>query len=335
MISNRRSFLRTGSLVIGASLLRPRTLLSFGEKTPGTLSFDAAEMRLLDFAASYGTSVRLTGISVLSRLRGGRAGVHLLVEVNDFVTLATALLIPPCNNIFANDNRLSLVSSGSVSVIENLSVEDFAARLAQLSQAENIVFAHDALMFDPATKAFADPFGALDPELKLVTRPATTIASVEAALRGTGEARAAGLVEGKDFAQWKAQLFTSTVHWSAAQPIAAAFMKKLPAFAALAGTEDVKRALKTPLISSAVSSALGLNSRTVIAEFDRVRAIFGQAYSDGAVWLYVLLGQQMRTDTRGWISTDLFEDAHWREAFTNARRIEQAFQTPELKSQAG
>lgn len=332
MNSDRRSFLHISALVIGGSLLRPGTLFSFGEKTRGVLSFDAAEMRLLDFAASYGTSMRLTGISVLRRLRGG--GVHLLVEVNDFVKLATALLAPPFNDFFANDNRLSLASSRSASVIENLSVEDFAARLAQLNQAENIVFAHDALMFDPATKTFTDPFGALDPELKLVTRPARTVASVEAALRGTGEARAAGLREGEDFAQWKAQLFTSTAHSTAAQPIAAAFVRKLPALAALAGTEEVKSSVATPLISSAVYSALGLNSRTVIAEFDRVRAIFGQSYSDGAVWLYVLLGQQMRTDTRGWITTDLFEDAHWREAFANAGLIEQAFQSPELKSQA-
>lgn len=111
-------------------------------------------------------------------------------------------------------------------------------------------------------------------------------------------------------------------------------MRKLPAFAALAGTDDVKSALGTPLISSAVESALGLNSRTVIGEFDRVRAIFGQSYSDGAVWLYVLLGQQIKKDTRGWITPDLLEDAHWREAFTNAGLIEQAFQSPELKSQA-
>ena len=334
MNSDRRSFLHISSLVVGGSLLCPRALFSFGEKTRGVLSFDAAEMRLLDFAGSYGASVRLAGISVLGRMRGGRRGVHLLVQVNDFVSLAIALLRPPCNNIFASDNRLSLVASGSASVMENLSMEDFAARLAQLSQAENIIFAHDALMFDPATKAFTDPFGALDPELKLVTRPATTVASVEAALRGTGEARAARLRDGADFAQWKAELFASTAHSTAAQPIAAAFVRKLPTFAALAGTEEVKRALATPLISSAVDSALGLNSRTVIAEFDRVRPIFGQSYSDGAVWLYVLLGQQMRTDTRGWISPDLFEDPHWREAFTNACLIEQAFQTPEIKSEA-
>jgi len=334
MNSDRRSFLRLSSLVVGATLLRPGTAFSSGTRTAGVLSFDAAEMRLLDFAASYGASVRLTGISVLGRLHGGVGGVHLLVQVNDFVKLAITLLTPPSNHIFAGGNRLSLVSSGSASLIENLSVEDFAARLAQLGQAENIIFAHDALMFDPARKAFTDPFGALNSELKLVTRPATTVASVEAALRGTGEARAARLREGADFAQWKAQLFASTSHSTAAQPIAAAFVRELPTFAALAGMDEVKRALTTPLISSAIDSALGLRSRMVIAEFDRLRAIFGQSYSDGAVWLYVLLGHQMRTDTRGWVTTDLFEDPHWREAFTNAGRIERALQSPELKSEA-
>ena len=176
-------------------------------------------------------------------------------------------------------------------------MEDFAARLAQLSRAENIAFAHDALMYDPATKAFSDPFGAIDAgELKLINRPTKTPAALEVALRGTGEAHAAGIAEGKDFAQWKAQLVKLTVHSSAAQPIAAVFVKKLPSLVALAGTDEVKSAVATPLISSAVNSALGMNGRTAIGEFDRVRAIFGESYSDGAVWLYVLLGKQMKTD---------------------------------------
>ena len=103
--------------------------------------------------------------------------------------------------------------------------------------------------------------------------------------------------------------------------------------AALAGSDNVKSAVATSLISSAVESALGLKSRTVIGEFDRVRAIFGESYSDGAVWLYVLLGKQLKKDTRGWVDANLLEDARWREAFENANRIDQAFDSPELKSQ--
>jgi hypothetical protein len=52
------------------------------------------------------------------------------------------------------------------------------------------------------------------------------------------------------------------------------------------------------------------------------------------VWLYVLLGKQVKKDTRGWIDAALLEDVHWREAFNTASKIEVAFQTPELKSQA-
>ena len=69
-------------------------------------------------------------------------------------------------------------------------------------------------------------------------------------------------------------------------------------------------------------------------EFDRVREIFGQSYSDAGVWLYVVLGKQVKKDTRGWIDPALLEDVHWRDAFDTASKIEAAFQTPELKSQA-
>ena len=333
MKSDRRSFLRLGSLVVGATLIRPQALFGLGADK-GVLSFDAAEMRLLDFAANYGTSVRVSGVSVLNRLHGRGRGLHLLVQVNDFVKLAGAILSAPFQNFFVNGNTLSMASVGSVSIIENLSAEEFAARVAQLGRADNIAFAHDALMYDPATKTFIDPFGALDAgELKLINRPTKTPAALEVALRGTAEARATGMPEGPTFAQWKAQLLKASVHASAAQPIAAAFVKGLPALAALAGSDNVKTAVASPLVSSAVDSSLGLKSRTIISEFDRVRAIFGESYSDGAVWLYILLGKQLKKDTRGWVDANLLEDARWREAFDNANRIDQAFESPDLKSQ--
>lgn len=333
MKSDRRSFLRLGSLVVGATLIRPHALFALGAEK-GVLSFDAAEMRLLDFAASYGTAVRVTGMSVLGLLHGGSRGLHLLVQVNDFIKLSNAILTAPFKNFFADGNTLSLTSPGSTSVLENLSGQEFAARLGQLSQGENIFFAHDALTYDPATKTFSDPFGAMDAgELKLINRPTKTPAALEVALRGMGEARATGMAEGNTFAGWKAQLLKASVHSSAAQSIAAAFVRGLPALAALGGSDNVKTALGSPLVSSAVDSALGLKSRTVIGEFDRVRAIFGESYSDGAVWLYILLGKQLKKDTRGWVDANLLEDARWREAFENANRIDQAFDSPELKSQ--
>jgi hypothetical protein len=42
----------------------------------------------------------------------------------------------------------------------------------------------------------------------------------------------------------------------------------------------------------------------------------------------------VKKDTRGWIDAALLEDVYWREAFDNASKIETAFQSPELKSQA-
>jgi hypothetical protein len=337
MNPDRRSFIRLGSLALGAScLLRPRSLFALGSgKTPGVLSFSAAEMRVLDFAGGYSSSIRLTGISVLARMHGGAAGMRLLVEVNDFVNLANVLPAAPFNDYYANGNMLSFASAGRGNLIENLSPEDFAARLFRLSKPENVVFAHDALLYDPATKTFTDPFNALSVgELKMTSRPNETPAALEVVLRGTGEAYAAGIPEGDTFAKWKAQLLKSAAHSTAAQPIAAAFVRKLPAFAALAGSDSVKSVLATPLVSSAIESALGERSRTVVSEFDRVRAIFGQSYSDSAVWLYVLFGKQMQRDTNGWVTEATFEDALWRDAFTTAFRIEEAFKSPELKSQA-
>jgi hypothetical protein len=336
MISDRRSFLRVGSLLICGGILRPQSLFALGEKTPGVLSFDATELKLLDFVSSYSSIVRLTGASVLGHFRpDSSSGIHALVQVTNFVKAADALLRAPFKKFYAKENSLSFVAQGSGHVIENLSAGDFARRIAQLSSKENVVFAHDALSYDPVAKQIDDPLGALSAgELKLVNRPAKTPEALAVAMRGTGDARAAGVAEGNDFAKWKAQLVRSQVTMKAAYPIAAAFVRALPAFATLAGTDDVKSAIATPLISSAIKPALGMTAKQAIGEFDRVREIFGQSYSDSAVWLYVVLGKQVKKDTRGWIDAALLEDVHWREAFDNASKIETAFQSPELKSQA-
>jgi hypothetical protein len=335
MIHDRRSFLRAGSLLVCGTLLRPHPLFAQA-RTTGVLSFDATELKLLDFVSSYSSVVRMTGASVLGHFHPeSGSGLRLLVQVTDFLKLSEAHLRSPFKKFNTTGNSMSVVSQGSGHVIENLSAVDFTRRLAQLSSKENVVFAHDALSYDPIAKQLDDPLNALTAnELKLVNRPAKTPDALAVAMRGTGDARAAGVPEGEDFAKWKAQLVRSSVTAKAAYPIAAAFVRGLPAFAALAGSDDVKIALATTLISSAIKPALGMTAKEAIGEFDRVREIFGQSYSDSGVWLYVVLGKQVRKDTRGWIDPALLEDVHWREAFDTASKIETAFQSPELKSQA-
>ncbi|HEX8897710.1 MAG TPA: hypothetical protein VF751_03350, partial [Chthoniobacterales bacterium] len=262
-------------------------------------------------------------------------GLRVLVQVDDFVKAADALLRTPFNKFYAKENSISFVAKNSGHVIENLSATDFARTLSELGGKDNAIFAHDALSYDPIAKQLDDPLGALAAnELKLLNRPKKTPEALTVAMRGTGDARAAGIPEGADFASWKAQLVKSTATSKAAYPIAAAFVRQLPAFAMLAGTDDVKGALATPLISSVIKPALGMTAKQAIGEFDRVREIFGQSYSDAGVWLYVLLGKQVKKDTRGWIDATLLGDVHWREAFDIASKIEAAFEDPKLKSQA-
>ncbi len=334
MIHDRRSFLRAGSLLLCGSIVRPQSLFAIGQQTPGVLSFDAAELKLLDFVSSYSSVVRITGASVLGHFRPeNNAGLRVLVQVTDFAKAAEALLRTPFKNFYAKENSLSFMAEQSGHVIENLSAGDFARRLAQLSGRENAVFAHDALSYDPIAKQLDDPLNSLGAgELKLVNRPTKTPDALAVAMRGTGDARAAGVREGTEFASWKAQLVKSTVTSKAAYPIAAAFVRELPAFVVLAGTDDVKSAVMTPLVSSAIKGALAMTAKQVIGEFDRVREIFGQSYSDAGVWLHVVLNKQVKKDTRGWIDAALLEDVHWREAFDTASKIEAAFETPELKS---
>jgi len=335
MIHDRRSFLRAGSLLVCGAVLRPRSLFAQAQTT-GVLSFDATELKLLDFVASYSSIARITGASVLGHFRPeNNSGLRVLVQVDDFVKAADALLHSPFKKFYTKENSISFVAQNSGHVVENLSAADFSRRLSQLGGKENAIFAHDALSYDPIGKQIDDPLGALNAkEIRLINRPAKTPEALAVAMRGTGDAKSAGVPESSDFTTWKAQLVKSTATAKAAYPIAAAFVRELPAFAALAGTDDVKSALMTPLIASVIKPALGMTAKQAIGEFDRVRDIFGQSYSDDGVWLYVVLGKQVKKDTRGWIDPALLEDVHWREAFDTASKIEVAFEDPKLKSQA-
>lgn len=335
MIHDRRSFLRAGSLLACSLLLRPQSLFAQASTT-GVLSFDATELKLLDFVGTYSSTIRLTGASVLGHFRtGNNCGLRLLVQVDDFVRASEALLRTPFQKFYAKENSVSFVAENAGHVIENLSVVDFSRRIAQLGGKDNAIFAHDALSYDPVAKQIDDPLNALSTaEVKLVSRPTKTPEALAVAMRGTGDARSAGVPESDDFVRWKAQLVKSTATSKAAYPIAAAFVRQLPAFAALAGSDDTKSALSTPLIASVIKPALGMTAKQAIGEFDRVRGIFGQAYSDPGVWLYVVLGKQVKRDTRGWVDPALLEDVHWREAFDTASKIEVAFEDPKLKSQA-
>jgi hypothetical protein len=322
-------------LLLCGAAFRPQSLFA-QSRTTGVLSFDATELKLLDFVSSYSSVVRLTGASVLGHFKPeSDSGLRVFVQVDDFVKASEALLRSPFKNFYAKENSLSFVAQNSGHVIENLAAGDFARRISQLGGKDNAVFAHDALSYDPIARQLDDPLGALAAgELKMVNRPTKTPEALAVAMRGTGDARAAGIPEGVEFANWKAQLVKPTATSKAAYPIAASFVRQLPAFAVLAGSDDVKSALGTPLISSVLKPALGMTAKQAIAEFDRVRDIFGQSYSDAGVWLYVVLGKQVKKDTRGWIDSALLEDVHWRQAFDTASKIEVAFEDPKLKSKA-
>src|SRR3954469_1420760 len=120
MIHDRRSFLRAGSLLACSVLLRPQSLFAQA-KTAGGLSFDATELKLLDFVAGYSSTVRVTGASVLGPFRPeSSCGLRVLVQVDDFVKASEALLRSPFQKFYAKENSISFVAQNSGHVIENL-----------------------------------------------------------------------------------------------------------------------------------------------------------------------------------------------------------------------
>lgn len=333
---DRRSFLQTtclaacvGALSAGqsvAAIVVSRFTRTLAEPLPLT----AAEEAVIAFVGQYSSQVRLVGLGVLLKLRGAETReAHLLVEISDSSAFDAALVGPtPFDGAYADGNQLFFVRDGIEITVENLRTAAFAQRLRELATLKGIAFAHDALVYDPATREVVDPFGAAkSPFLKMVNTTIAGGAAVGVALRGRADSGRVGLKSGSVFANWQTRNLNLGANAKTAQPLVEAFLGKLATISVTATPEEMKKLLRSRALSSALLRVLGVKVADAIAEFDRLRAEIGGNFSNAALWLALLLGPEIESEPADGAATTWlrrgtrFDIARSRKALLEARQL--------------
>jgi len=202
MNSNRRSFIRTGSLLAVGGILKPSWLFASERER---IQLTSADRSIFEFVARYSSNYRIVGSSVLAKLRGNLpATTKILVEIRDPKKLVSVFSSGPFVNARAEGNRVTFLHKGVGFAIENLLRADFATRLAGSGLPKNSTFAHDGLVYDPTTRRLTDPLEAAgSSEIKVVNPGLVGPEAFDAVLRALLEVRETGLVEGVGFRQWR------------------------------------------------------------------------------------------------------------------------------------
>ena len=289
---DRRSFLKTSCLVACAGAVEAGHAVAavvtsrFTRVLPSPLPLSAAEEAVLALVSRYGSGVRFVGLGVLLKLRRAETReAHLLVEVSDSAAFDAVLAGPtPFGGAYSEGNTLSFVHESLEFTVENLPPAAFAQRLTELATLKSIAFAHDALIYDPATRNLTDPFGAeKSPTLKMVNATHAGGAAVGVAMRGRIESGRLGMSQGGVFALWQARNLGLGANAKTAPGLVEVFLSKLATIAEAITPDAIKALLRSRALSSALLRALGIKVADVIAEFDRLRPEISGEFSNAAL----------------------------------------------------
>ena len=304
MPTTRRSFIEIGSLAACGTALNAPSLRAATAALPGGLPLFENDQAVLAFVRTYSANFRITGASVLGRIRtSGLRALHVLAETPDVARLKSALAAPPFQGIHATGTTLSFALPDVDATIENLPSAAFLARLIAMRRFAGTAFAHDGLACDPQTGQVSDPFAARTGAVKMVDRSFTGPAALDVALRGTLEAAQLGLPEGNDFAVWKRGVLGAAAPAADARKLAAIFLRQLASLAGKLPAATVTALVCSRLISTALAQACEIDAAGDIAAFKELRAKIGGQVSNAAVWLLALIGPEIETDARNGAAT--------------------------------
>ena len=319
----RRNFLsRCGLAATGGLLLAP--LASLEAATAPAHLMSGSDRALLRLLQAYSGDVYFWGGNVFARATGlarESGATHLLVLVKDYPALYGFLgssTLKSLGKVFASGNTLSFTFHGTPYSITNNSPAEFGGIVAGMSgptvrDAETLaVFAHQNVLYHPATDTVIDPYLALKKRsVELVRTPAGGLKSqFETLVQGWLEAKKSGLPLGKSFDEFQSALLASETTPQAADRIARAWMENIAALAAVYDVASLRPLLLSPLVSSSLQSIFHLDAEAAADEVQKLRAAQpATEVSDASIWLAVLLAPEIKDGTASeWTGNDDDDD---------------------------
>ena len=261
------------------------------------LPLGSADGAVLDFVANYSSRTRLAGPAVFAKLRGRAPRVtRVLARIDDLAAHRQAWAggRVPFAGVYAQDDTMSFEHEGAAFVVENLLPEDFSRRLARWRAGRGIAFGHEAISYDPATKALNDPADAADADALKLAHPARSLAEAfDTVLRGTIDAADLGLVRSDAFETLRTRVLSGAAGRRTSVQVARSLVRQAATLADALPAKKVASLMRSRLVSTSLAKTLGVSGESVAQTFEMKRAAGGGRSSNAAILLATLLGAEI------------------------------------------
>jgi hypothetical protein len=270
------------------------------------LKITPADTGVLDFVAGFGRRALFTGGSV-----GGKSGkgafrsTHILALISDLSRYQA--LLTQRDAIIGDGmcigNSICFNYMETTFELEALLPTDFDQRLAGIksglrADGTPMVYAHEALLYEPSTKALTDPFKALNGKLAALKRLRTPGSYEELAEGNLALAVYHLSASARDQADLNALLARPVTNAAAARSITAAFLQNLSLNCQVNPATAVQTLCGTRMLRAATQLTLGCDSQRVAGNFARQRARYAADVTDGAIWHALFQAAEVAPDFR-------------------------------------
>ena len=339
----RRNFLsRCGLAAAGGLLLAPLAapFTSSAAVEGARQPLSHADRVLLRTLSGYSGDAYLWGGQAFARATGlAKEGktTHLLLLVKDYNGLMAFLTSPAMKRfgtVRAAGNTLSFTFRGTSYTVTNNGPDDFYRIISGLGSPTKELrdaaavspFAHENVLYHPATGTYIDPYLALKKHSVELAKAPTGGAKAQfrTLVSGWLEAGQYDLPLGKSFEKFQSALLASMPTEQAAKHIAEAWMENIVALSAAYDVASLRPLLLSPLVSSSLESVFGLDAAAAADAVEKLRADpSAREYSDASIWLAVLMAPEIKDGTVGeWITgEDATTTAASQAALTGALRL--------------
>lgn len=259
--------------------------------TSDNLTLTPADSGVLTFAADFSSRALFVGGCVAGKsARTAFRSTHLLVRISDLENFQTQMTrrgsIAGEGMVIGNSVCFNYLET--TFELEALTPDVFDKRLADIQSGQRpdgtpMAYAHEALVYDPSTRALSDPFRSMSGRIGTLKRLGTP-AGYEQLAEGNLDLKAYKMVGGsRDLTDLNAILNRLVTNATEARSITRALLQNLSLHSQVDSPEDVQNLCGTRAIRTATKLTLGCDSLRVAACFPSQRRRFPDV-TDGSVW---------------------------------------------------
>jgi len=260
--------------------------------TADDIKLTPADSAVLDFVAGFGSQALFTGGCVAGKTgKGAYRSTHLLALISDLPSFQS--LVTKRGAITGQGmtigNSICFNYQQTTFVLEALLPDAFDQRVAGIRNGLRLdgtpmVYAHEALLYDPATKALTDSFKAMNGKVGVLKRLGTPVGYDQLA-EGNLDIAAFHLTPAaRDQSDLNAILGRTVTNLPDAQAEVKAFLQNLSLNSQVNTAAAITTLCGSRMMKAATQLVLGCDSQRVSANFAKQRARFTVDITDGVIW---------------------------------------------------